>query len=93
METIQRLSATVVGRVQGVGFRAYTQRAAHSLKLVGWVRNQLDGHVEVIAEGSPEALRRLEAFLRVGPPGSLVETVSSEWSQAQNEFQRFEIRY
>ena len=52
----QRLVATVRGMVQGVGFRWFVQREAARLGLDGWVANQVDGSVEVVAEGPDAAL-------------------------------------
>ena len=57
----------VRGRVQGVGYRDYTQRAAHALGLTGYVRNLDDGSVEVYAIGASETLSDLASALRKGP--------------------------
>ena len=66
----------VSGRVQGVGFRWWTQRTAERLGVAGSVRNCLDGSVEVQVVGEPEVVDRLEAALQQGPPGSRVERVA-----------------
>lgn len=66
----------VHGLVQGVGFRAATQRKARALGVVGWVRNLPDGRVEVLAGGPPEALEDLHAWLHQGPTGAVVEGVA-----------------
>lgn len=58
---------TVTGQVQGVNFRSSTQHAAESLELTGWVRNRMDGSVEVFAQGSGKALAELEQWLWLGP--------------------------
>jgi acylphosphatase len=63
------------GRVQGVGFRYFTEAAAAREGILGWVRNTPDGQVEVSAEGDAEALERFERKLRHGPPGARVERV------------------
>jgi acylphosphatase len=63
------------GRVQGVGFRYFTEAAAAREGILGWVRNTPDGKVEVSAEGDAEALERFERKLRHGPPGARVERV------------------
>lgn len=55
------------GRVQGVGFRDYAQRAATMLGLCGYARNLDDGRVEVYAAGAPAKLSELSAMLRKGP--------------------------
>ena len=63
----------VTGRVQGVGFRFYTERCAWREGLHGWVRNASDGSVEAEVEGDAEAVARFELALRAGPPGSRVD--------------------
>jgi acylphosphatase len=65
----------VSGRVQGVGFRYFTQDTARREGVAGLVRNLLDGRVEVLAEGDEEALRRLEQAIRRGPSRARVEHV------------------
>lgn len=65
----------VAGEVQGVGFRYFVLRRAATAGLCGWARNLADGRVEVVARGSPEALRTLEAQLRAGPPQASVADV------------------
>ena len=70
---MQRMTATVHGRVQGVGFRAFTQEEATRLGLVGWVANQWDGSVLVVAEGPDAALQRLVDGLHRGSPAAHVD--------------------
>ncbi|HUL50216.1 MAG TPA: acylphosphatase [Gemmatimonadales bacterium] len=65
----------VRGVVQGVGFRWFVLRNAHSLGLRGWVTNRPDGTVEVVAEGAAAALDELERALTQGPRGARVEQV------------------
>jgi len=65
----------IVGRVQGVGFRYFTEAAAAREGLSGWVRNSPDGSVEVSVEGDAEALERFERGLYHGPPGARVARV------------------
>jgi acylphosphatase len=62
----------VQGRVQGVGYRYFVLRQAQALGVSGFVRNRTDGAVEVVAEGSDEALLDLESRLREGPAFSQV---------------------
>ena len=66
------------GRVQGVGFRFFTEAAAAREGLHGWVKNRPDGCVEIAAEGDAEALERFERHIRHGPPGARVEHVEVE---------------
>jgi acylphosphatase len=63
------------GRVQGVGFRYFTEASAGREGLDGWVRNLPDGRVEVAAEGDAESVERFERAIRHGPPGARVERV------------------
>jgi acylphosphatase len=63
------------GRVQGVGFRQFTQMTAVREGVQGWVRNTSDGRVEVTAEGDADAVERFERHLRHGPPGARVDRV------------------
>ena len=63
------------GRVQGVGFRYFTEAAAACEGLHGWVRNLPDRRVEIAAEGETEAVERFERQIRQGPPGARVEDV------------------
>jgi|APThiThiocy_cv2_1041547.scaffolds.fasta_scaffold00585_36 acylphosphatase len=58
----------IEGRVQGVGFRAWTLREARALGLAGWVRNEADGSVKARIEGRRESVDRMLERLRTGPP-------------------------
>jgi acylphosphatase len=87
-----RLEATVRGRVQGVGFRYFVVRRALELDLVGWVANAPDGSVQCVAEGSPAALDALEATLRMGPLGAMVEAVDAVRMTGTGRLDRFRIR-
>jgi acylphosphatase len=89
----ERVQAVVRGRVQGVNFRAATQRAAARLGLHGWVGNQSDGTVAVAAEGPRAALESLVAWLHQGPPAAQVTAVETAWLPARGEFAGFEIRW
>ena len=63
----------VRGRVQGVGFRWFVEREAHILGIAGWVRNNHDGSVEVLAQGMRDQLSGLHARLREGPRAARVD--------------------
>ena len=80
----------VRGRVPGVGYRFFAERAARELDVRGWVRNLPDGTVETLAEGDDEAVSRYFERLRQGPRGSRVEAVVEEEASAGN-FLSFEI--
>ncbi len=68
----------VSGRVQGVFFRASTRDIAQAMGLEGYARNLDDGRVEVLAQGSEEAIEALRAWLHEGPPQARVEQVERE---------------
>jgi acylphosphatase len=89
---VARLQATVEGRVQGVGFRAFVEQSAETLNLKGWVRNRWEGSVEVVAEGERQDLEKLLAALRRGPRASGVSDVRFEWLPATGEFTYFSVR-
>lgn len=76
MQVARRL--VVHGRVQGVGFRAFTQHTAGREGVAGWVRNLPDGTVEAWLEGDHDAVGRVEEALRGGPTGAHVARVDAE---------------
>lgn len=90
---MKRLIAVVQGRVQGVYFRQYTMREAVNLHLTGWVRNEPDGSVRVVAEGPEEILNLLLRFLWHGSPAAQVDQVISDWQPATGEFSGFHVRW
>ena len=63
------------GRVQGVGFRWFVEREAFMLQIAGWVRNNPDGTVEVLAQGTREQLAGLHSRLREGPRAARIDEV------------------
>jgi acylphosphatase len=90
---MKRLTATISGRVQGVSFRYYTIKEARRLDLRGWVRNEANGSVQVIAEGNKDSLDELLRFLERGSPSARVDQVNIDWSVATDEFDTFEARF
>ena len=81
----------VRGRVQGVGFRWFVQREAQILGLSGWVRNNFDGAVEVMASGSEAQLAALAAKLRDGPRAARVDAVEETAAPAEAGLSGFRI--
>lgn len=86
-----RLHLIVFGQVQGVFYRAQAKKQAGELGLVGWVRNNPDGTVELMAEGENEVLENLVEWAKSGPGHAKVEGVQEDWSKATGEFSSFEI--
>jgi acylphosphatase len=87
-----RLEVTVLGHVQGVGFRWFVVERAMTLGLAGWVANRPDGGVECVAEGPRTALDELLAALADGPVGAAVDRVLPRWGRATGSLGRFSIR-
>jgi acylphosphatase len=87
-----RLEASVRGRVQGVGFRYWVVRRSTELGLTGWVANEVDGSVRCVAEGPSTTLDRLEAMLRTGPTGAIVEDIHVVRMPATGSFAGFGVR-
>lgn len=78
----QAVRCLVAGRVQGVYYRVATRSRAEELELDGWVRNLVDGRVELVAAGAPQAVAALARWLWQGPPGARVESVRvEEWTE------------
>ena len=88
-----RLTAWVRGRVQGVGFRWWTRSRALELGLTGYVANQPDGRVLVVAQGPREAgeklLQMLEGSASWSSRPGRVDNVVADWSQPQEQFYGF----
>jgi acylphosphatase len=86
-----RLRLIIEGRVQGVWFRDSTRGKAMELGVHGWVKNRSDGAVEVLAEGSPEAVEQLAAWCRIGPSRAIVQRFKEIREEWQGEFNSFDI--
>ena len=86
-----RVEILVQGRVQGVYFRASTRDEARRLGLTGWVRNEPNGSVRLVAEGPRAALEQLERWCHHGPPHARVDEVSATWSAAEGHFRDFAV--
>ena len=79
------------GRVQGVGFRYFAQRAADELGLHGYARNLDDGRVEVYAAGPEDRLSKLYSMLLTGPRWADVRGVDEQEAEVHS-YSSFEIR-
>jgi len=86
-----RLHAIVEGRVQGVGFRYFTQENAIKLGVTGWIRNLWNGNVEVTAEGPREEVEKLLQAITRGPRAGTTRNVKVDWQRATGDFDRFRI--
>ncbi len=89
----EELSAVVIGRVQGVGFRYFVVEKARLLGVHGYVRNDSNGDVEVLAQGTRAALAQLLLLLRQGPPAAEVYDIHSTYREPTEHISGFHIRW
>lgn len=83
----------VSGRVQGVGFRYFAQRAAVACQVTGYVRNLPTGQVEVVAEATREAMEEFRRELSIGPYHAHVTSLDEAVLEVTGRFQNFRIEY
>ncbi len=88
-----QLYVLITGRVQGVGFRNFTQRNAQQLGVNGYAKNLPNGKVEVVAEGDKSQLDALIALLKVGPRYARVDSLHVDERPFTAEYKTFGIRY
>jgi len=86
--TLDTWLVRVYGRVQGVGFRETCVGHARAVGITGWVRNRMDGSVEVMLQGSPEQLGDMREWLREGVAAALVDDL--EVARVPLPFPRFD---
>jgi acylphosphatase len=92
-EKMIRVNLTISGDVQGVFFRAHTQEKAEEFGVTGWVANEADGTVAVIAEGPENKINDLVDWCHGGPSTAQVEKVKVANEPYMEEFEEFSIRY
>ena len=92
-QQMKRMHLEIIGRVQGVAFRAHTMRQGRALGLCGWVRNRPDGSVELVAEGESESLHQLEQWCHTGPATASVVEVKAQWLDYVGDLEPLSIRY
>ena len=93
LERVTEFRAIVSGHVQGVAYRPYVQDAATKLGLVGFVRNEPDGTVTVVAQGALEILKELLEYLHEGSLFAKVESVAVEWGNVRQQYDEFSIKH
>ena len=81
----------VSGMVQGVGYRYFCYRKANDLGITGWVKNQPNGSVLILAEGDRSAIEAFIVELKMGPAASSVSDVNVEWLSFSGEMSEFKI--
>ncbi len=90
---LKQVKIKVYGRVQMVMFRDATQRQARKLCLIGWVKNEPDDTVQIVAEGEEKELEKLVEWCYNGPVLARVDKIDVEWEKTSGQFNKFEIRY
>jgi acylphosphatase len=88
---LKQLQLIIRGRVQGVYFRASTQREARRLGLSGWVKNRTDGGLEILAEGEEASIRELYSWAQKGPSAARVDRVDTRWRSFTGDYPDFRI--
>ncbi len=88
-----RVHLVITGHVQGVWFRANTQKKAKALDLKGWIKNLPDGRVETIFEGEKEKINQIIEWCKKGPSFAMVDDVKIHWETPVGEFNTFTITY
>jgi acylphosphatase len=89
----KRVALRVRGRVQGVGFRFFTQHLARAMGITGWVRNEYDGSVEIEAQGDEATLESFTEKVRSGPSFGNVSGLQSHSLPVKDGESSFGIRY
>lgn len=89
---MQTLRIQIDGRVQGVWFRVEAKKQADILGICGWVRNNEDGSVEILAHGKEKQLKKLCQWCHEGPPLAQVDRVTIDAVEAEETLKSFEIR-
>jgi len=87
----RRVHLIISGAVQGVGFRMFIDRKAKELKLSGWVRNRIDGSVEIEAQGQETAIEELLRQVKKGPSRSIVTSIRKEEKEPDPDLDRFRV--
>ena len=90
---MKKVKAIAEGKVQGVGYRMYTQNKAEELGVVGFVQNLDDGTVKIVAAGEDDKVDALIDWAKSGSPAAEVDNLQTEAMEYQSEeFDGFEIR-
>jgi len=89
---LRKIELKIYGKVQGVFFRDSAKREAKKLGLFGFVRNEPDGTVYIVAEGEDEKLKEFIKWGEKGTNYAKVEKINIEYKKPTDEFSSFEIK-
>ena len=93
MKLMRTVHVMIHGTVQGVWFRANTEKQALKRDLVGWVRNTVNGEVEAVFQGDDDVVEDMIKWCRRGSPLSKVEKVEKTEMKIDDSLQSFKVRY
>ena len=89
----RRLRIIIIGKVQGVTYRINAQEIAQKLNLTGWVQNNQDDTVSIVAEGEEESLDELLKWCKSGPRYAEVKSIDIKWEKYIGDLKGFDILY
>ncbi|MEW6407497.1 MAG: acylphosphatase [Patescibacteria group bacterium] len=89
----KQVNIKIFGLVQGVLFRSSAKTQAELLNITGYVKNNWDETVEILACGEEENLKKLIAWASHGPADARVDKVEVKWQKSSGNFLGFEVRY
>ena len=90
---LRRVKIRITGTVQGVFFRSAACQLAQKLNLMGYVCNESDNSVKIVAEGPQQALQKLIQWCYNGPDLAKVSSVEVTWQPVTGQLDHFEIKY
>lgn len=88
----RRVHLTIKGQVQGIFFRAFVREQAKKEDVVGYVTNTSQGDVEVVIEGEKEAVEKMIAACKKGPPLARIGAIDIKEERPAKEFTEFTIK-
>ena len=93
IENIKTYKVLLSGRVQGVGFRYFTESVASKYGINGYIGNTIDKKVEIVAQGEDEELKQFFEEIKKGPAFSIITDVKTEELESSKKYNIFEIKY
>jgi acylphosphatase len=91
--SMRKMEVLFSGRVQGVGFRYTARRMAESFRVTGFVRNLMNGDVELVAEGSEQELVDFLNEIKDSHLGRYITRERLSWAAATDKYKTFRISY
>jgi len=85
------IHCVVKGKVQRVGYRDFVEAYTKEKGLFGWIRNNEDGSVEMVIQGTPDELKDCMEILNQGSILARVENLSVDWRTPEKQFNEFKI--